>query len=177
MTRDEIIKEVISAEGGYVDDPSDSGGKTRWGITERVARETGYRGEMSKLPIEHAMYIYLKDYWLPIRGDELLRIDSGVAHEVFDTAVNCGPATASLFLQVALNALNDRGRLYDDRAEDGIIGPKTIGALLTYCTKRDPQILLKALNCLQGDRYIRLTRSREKDERFLYGWLKNRVRL
>jgi hypothetical protein len=43
--------------------------------------------------------------------------------------------------------------------------------------KRDPQILLKALNCLQGDRYIRLTRSREKDERFLYGWLKNRVRL
>jgi len=36
-------------------------------------------------------------------------------------------------------------------------------------------VLCRALNCLQGAYYIELAERREKDERFVYGWLKNRV--
>ena len=36
-------------------------------------------------------------------------------------------------------------------------------------------VMLRALNCLQGAFYINLSRSRQKDETFLYGWLDNRV--
>ncbi len=43
---EKAFEEIILHEGGYADDPADSGGKTMYGITEAVARNSGYRGEM-----------------------------------------------------------------------------------------------------------------------------------
>ena len=48
--RDRIINGIIEREGDYVDNPDDSGGPTRWGITEREARANGYTGAMQALP-------------------------------------------------------------------------------------------------------------------------------
>ena len=45
-----IINQIIEREGGYVDDISDSGGETKYGITEEVARRYGYDGKMIDLP-------------------------------------------------------------------------------------------------------------------------------
>ena len=39
------------------------------------------------------------------------------------------------------------------------------------------RVLLKALNCLQGARYIDLAQRRSANESFLYGWIANRVAL
>ena len=46
QTIDEFIDDVIAREGGYVDHPADRGGPTRWGITEAVARRSGYLDDM-----------------------------------------------------------------------------------------------------------------------------------
>ena len=35
-TFDEIIEQVLEHEGGYVDDPTDSGGETKYGISKKA---------------------------------------------------------------------------------------------------------------------------------------------
>ena len=48
--KDQIIDEIIRKEGGYVNDPADSGGETNWGITVNRARQSGYNGDMRTMP-------------------------------------------------------------------------------------------------------------------------------
>lgn len=171
----EILDGIIEIEGGYVDDPEDSGGATRFGITEKTARSYGYDGDMQDLPRPLAFNIYADRYWHSVGGDDLVRLDEGVAREVVDTGVLMGPRRASRYLQRVLNVFNDRGRLYADIAVDGAIGPATIRALGEYLATRDRVVLLRALNALQGAALIELAEVREKDERFAYGWIAKRV--
>ena len=171
--KEQIINHIIGLEGGYVDDPADSGGKTNYGITESVARANGYDGEMSAMPQSLAFDIYAKKYWDAVKADELCAIDKRIALEVVDTGVNMGTGRAVKFLQRALDVLSSH-----DVAVDGAIGSKTIAALVDYMARRnDPGTLLKALNCMQGEFYISLAERREKDKAFVYGWLRNRVEI
>ena len=101
-----------------------------------------------------------------------------VAAELFDTAVNMGPETATGFLQRALNALNRAARDYPDIAVDREIGPRTLSALDGFLAARGKggeTILLRAMEALQGERYIALAERRPSQEAFLYGWLANRI--
>jgi lysozyme family protein len=178
MNLDEMIEEVIAREGDYVNHPADRGGPTRWGITEAVARPQGYAGDMRKLPREEAAAIYRRLYWLKPGYDRVAGLAPEVAAELFDTAVNMGPDVATGFFQRALNALNRCGRDYPDLVVDRKIGPKTLGALAAFLKLRGAggkAVLLKALNALQGERYIALAESRPANEVFLYGWLAERV--
>lgn len=175
--KDKVINEILNVEGGYVNDPGDSGGETNFGITVAVARAAGYTGSMRDLPRATAFDIYAELYWDKVRADDILAISPAVCEEVVDTGVNMGTGRAGKFLQRSLNVLNSRGKMYEDLVVDGGIGPATIRALRAYCDHRDEETLVKALNCLQGAKYIELAERREKDERFVYGWLKNRVRL
>lgn len=173
----EIINKIIEVEGGYVNDPNDSGGETNFGVTAAVARKAGYAGEMYKMPREVAFGIYATKYWDAVKGDQLVELSEAVAKEVVDTAVNMGPARAGKFLQRALNALNNRASIYADLTVDGAIGPATLSALGMYLGSRKESVLAKGLNCLQGAFYIELAEKREKDERFVHGWLDHRVSL
>ncbi len=175
--KERIISEIIKVEGGYVNDPSDSGGETNFGITVAVARQFGYVGAMRDMPRSVAFDIYSAKYWDAVKGDEMVKLSEHVAEEVVDTSVNMGPGRAGKFLQRALNVLNKRGSLYKDLTVDGAIGKATVSALRAYLDGRDEETLVKALNCLQGAYYITLAERREKDERFVYGWFKNRVTL
>lgn len=175
MDKAEIINAILEREGGYTNDPSDSGGETNHGITKQTARQCGYIGPMEHMPREVAFSIYATLYWDSVKADDLVRIDSKIAAEVVDTCVNMGPRRAAIFLQRGLNVLNNRGALYKDVSPDGKIGPATLEALEGYLENRDRSALLKAMNCLQGAFYIELCEKREKDEKFLYGWLKHRV--
>lgn len=172
-----IIDGIIKVEGGYVNDPSDSGGETNFGITVTAARAHGYAGDMQGLPREIAFDIYAARYWDKVRADDLLALSPGIAEEVVDTGVNAGAGRAAEFLQRSLNVFNGRGKLYPDLVVDKSIGPATINALRSYLLIRDEETFLEALNCLQGAFYIELAERREKDERFVYGWIKNRVKL
>jgi len=177
MDKTQIINEILRIEGGYVNDPSDSGGETNFGITIAEARACGYEGAMIDLPRQDAFNIYAKKYWDAVRADELIALSKTVAEEVVDTSVNMGPGRSAKFLQRSLSVLNDRQRLYPDLIVDGDIGPATIDALAVYLSMRAEGALVKALNCLQGAFYIELAERREKDERFVYGWFRNRVEL
>ena len=176
---EELIEELIEREGGYVDHPADRGGPTCFGITEAVARANGYHGAMERLPREQAGAIYRRLYWLRPRFDEVAKLAPAVAAELFDTGANMGPSVAATFLQRALTALNRNGRDYPDLVPDGQVGPATIAALEAFLALRrqalGEAVLLRALQALQGERYIRLAERRPANEAFLYGWLANRT--
>lgn len=173
--KNEIINEIIRVEGGYVNDESDSGGETNFGITKATALTYGFAGAMIDLPVETAFEIYSDRYWNSLVADSILNISSDVAKEVVDTAINMGVGRAGTFLQRSLNVLNKKQTLYRDIAVDGKIGVGTLTALRLYVGKRDAETLVKMLNCLQGAKYVALAERREKDEKFVYGWFKNRV--
>ena len=110
MNFDAAFDKLLKHEGGYSDHAADPGGKTRYGITEAVAREAGYQGDMRDLPLDLAKQIYKDKYWV-----EALPPD--VRYVVFDAAVNSGPAQAAKWLQRACKVI-----------DDGVIGPQTIQA-------------------------------------------------
>lgn len=179
MSFDEAFNRVVGIEGGYVNDPKDSGGATRYGITERVARAYGYQGQMEMMPLSIAKSIYRERYWDKLLLENVAAVAGGrVADELFDTAVNQGTAAAATYLQRALNALNQEAALYADIPVDGDLGRLTVESLRSYMRRRGNEgatVLLRALNALQGEFYIRLAEGKKTQERFVYGWLLNRV--
>ena len=134
---------------------------------------------MRSLPRSEAAAIYRRLYWQRPRLDEVAKRSARLAAELFDTGVNMGPAVAVTFLQRALTALNRNGKDYADLTPDGRVGPTTLAALDTFLTVRGRSsgetVLLRALEALQGERYLRLAERRPANEAFLYGWLANRI--
>jgi lysozyme family protein len=175
---DQIIDELIEREGAFVHHEDDKGGPTMYGITEKVARLHHYDGPMRHLPLKTAKAIYRDQYWSVPNYDRVAMLSHKIAEELLDTGVNMGVSIASKMLQRSLNALNDKGTHYGDILADGIIGNGTLGALKSFLDYRGhtgQQVLLKALNCLQGARYIEIAESRERNESFVFGWLAHRV--
>lgn len=115
---------VIGHEGGYVNNPSDPGGETKYGISKRAYPNV----DIKNLTINQAKEIYLRDYWSKLQLDKLPDV---IRFDVFDAAVNSGITTAAKLLQRACNV-----------QDDGIIGSRTISAANTM----NPQILDKRLS-------------------------------
>lgn len=134
-----FVDRVLKHEGGYVDHPSDPGGATNFGITERVARAYGYKGHMRNLPRETAIAIYRGQYWNAVKGDQL---PSAFAFQVFDAAVNHGVGNAVRWMQRAAGV-----------ADDGKIGPMTLGAVM----KANPADLVLAFNAIRLNFYASLS--------------------
>lgn len=175
-----LAPQITAVEGGYVNDPRDSGGETNHGITVAVARRNGYNGPMRDLTKAQALVLYKREFYENPGFDQIAQISEAIAAELFDTGVNMGARRAGEFLQQSLNGLNNGGKLFADIGEDGIVGAGTRRALSAYLKARGAEgerVLLKALNVLQGAYYIDLARRRPKDEAFLYGWLRTRVSL
>ncbi|MEY4402177.1 MAG: hypothetical protein RIR91_212 [Verrucomicrobiota bacterium] len=106
------VAAILEAEGGdtITDDPDDPGGLTRWGISQRSYPDL----DIANLTKDDAVEIYYRDFWLPVRGDEL---PPKLALVVFDCAVNQGVQVAARLLQKAC-----------DVVQDGRIGPQTLKA-------------------------------------------------
>lgn len=175
---DRAFAELLEIEGRFGDHAADPGGKTRYGITEAVARANGYQGDMRVLPIEEAQRIYRARYWDVNGLDLVAEIAPAIALELFDTGVNQGVATAAQFLQRSLNALNQGGAPFGNLKVDGVLGQTTVAAFASFVAMRRTAgvtVLLRALNCLQGARYIEIAERREASEAFVFGWLLNRV--
>lgn len=170
------IDDLIIREGGYVNHPSDKGGPTKYGITEAVARAHGYNGDMKDLPRDIAERIYLEAYY---HKTGISRVPSRpVAEELLDSAVLHGSGAAIAWLQRALNRLNQRGSMYPDMKEDGVLGPRTIEAIEAYLAARKNEggelVLVRAMNCLQGAAMLSYG---EYSEDFIFGWMRHRVAL
>jgi lysozyme family protein len=174
------FEKTIIREGGFSNDLADSGGATRFGVTEAVARANGYTGKMEELPLEVAKSIHRSQYWDLLNLSKVSETSELVAGEVYDTAVHCSASIAGKFLQRSLNVLNREEKDYRDIRADGLIGPLTLFALTTFFKKRrkdgGEEVILKVLNSLQGARYVEIAEGR-KNEKFTFGWFKNRVGL
>jgi len=99
---DKAFQDVIGFEGGYVNNPNDKGGETKYGISKRSYPSI----DIENLTLDGAKEIYYKDFWNTIRLELSLIDDEKIAIELFDTAVNMGVGVASKFLQEALNLMN-----------------------------------------------------------------------
>jgi lysozyme family protein len=175
---DALLAALLRREGDFVDHPDDRGGPTRFGITRSLARAEGWTGSMRDLPESLALAIYRRRFWSGPRLDRLAVLAPAVAAEVFDTGVNMGVGTAIAFLQRSLNVLNRRQVDWADVAVDGRIGDATlaaVAALLARRGARGEKVLLRALNALQGARYIEIAENQPAREAFVFGWLLERA--
>lgn len=129
-----FVERVLSHEGGYVNDPRDPGGETKFGIAKRSYPQL----DIKNLTRQHAIEIYRRDFWHRVRGDDLPR---AVAFQALDAAVNHGMGNAVRWLQRAAGV-----------ADDGVIGPVTMAAI----NRADAADLVLLFNAERLDFYARL---------------------
>ena len=104
---DIYIERILGHEGGYVNNPNDPGGETKWGISKRSYPTL----VIKSLSREDAIEIYRRDFWNRVEGESL---PPALAYQALDAAINSGIGNAVRFLQRALGV-----------ADDGIVGPLT----------------------------------------------------
>ena len=114
----DTIEDTLNHEGGYVNDPDDRGGETKWGISKRQYPEVN----IMHLSREEAIKIYYRDYWQKARCREL---PNSISPMYFDMCVNFGRSGATKVLQEACNS-QERWKGEKKLDVDGRIGPKTI---------------------------------------------------
>jgi lysozyme family protein len=110
---------MLQSEGGFVNHPSDPGGRTNLGVTQGtweswVGRPSD-EAEMRSLTADKVEPLYKKKYWDAVRADEL---PSGIDYMVFDMGVNAGPGRSIKLLQTAVGT-----------TPDGALGPITMKAV------------------------------------------------
>jgi lysozyme family protein len=177
-----ILAGVYAVEGGYVNDPRDPGGATRYGVTEQVARDYGYRGDMRRFP-RHcdgpaavcADAVYVGSYIAAPGYMPLVEIEPAVASELIDTAVNMGPRRPNRWYRQTMTVLRG-GPLPDSTAA---LGPADVAAYRLLQAKLGvaPACIatLDALDGRQAAEYRRLAAANPRLRTFLKGWLRNRI--
>ena len=116
--------QIILIEGGFINNPKDKGGATKYGITEKVARQNGYIYDMRNLTKVKAKEIYKNEYWDKIG----VNCESfNISFLLFDFAVNSGVKTAVKHLQNALNSMLNG--IIEPLIIDGVAGKKTQAAM------------------------------------------------
>ena len=150
-TFDEIIEQVLHHEGGYVNDPKDLGGETKYGITKRFYPDV----DIKNLTIDGAKEIYKKDYWDRNKCDKL---PTGLRHIYFDMCVNMGRRTAVKVLQ---RAANNKGQKLE---VDGGMGPMTLKAI--------SKVEIDRVRAFRVKYYVDLITARPEQEKFFLGWFR-----
>jgi lysozyme family protein len=150
---DKAIIKTLEHEGGatYTNDPDDPGGETKYGISKRAHPTV----DIKNLTEAEAKAIYKRDYWNPIRGDDIN--SQLVAENIFDTAVNMGNRTASRLAQMALEI----------EPVDGIIGPQTLGVI----NKANEEIFILKYTIAKIARYAHICNRRAESRKYLLGWI------
>ena len=134
---------------GYVNDPDDAGGETKFGI----AKNSHPRVNIKTLTMDEAMQIYYDEFWIAPSCDKMA-YPLSVVH--FDACVNHGKSGGTKLVQRALSL-----------ADDGVIGPKT----LSLINIADPYDVAKK-QLTQRELYFKNIASRKlSNQKFLKGWL------
>ncbi len=123
----EIAEEIVAREGGYVNDPDDPGGATKYGVTIGTMRRLGLdltgdgridRRDVKRLSREQARDIFVEHYF---RRPGIDRLPEAIQPSVFDMYVNAGSGAVRILQRL----LRQMGH---DLAVDGVIGPQTAAA-------------------------------------------------
>lgn len=115
---DKEFEELILVEGGYINDKDDVGGETYLGISRKnnpkwigweviddIKKKYGTKNITSRLKknvalTNSAKLLYKQNYWDVLELDDIP--SQGIAHQLFDTCVNCGKTTAIRIAQQVL---------------------------------------------------------------------------
>lgn len=159
------IKHILAHEGGFVDNPNDRGGATKYGITQRtldaflnsIGNPTYSVDQLDKTQAE---FIYLDNYWNKC-GLEGCK-DTALATIILDTAVLRGNAAAIKGIQKALHLV-----------EDGSMGPKTAAAL----NMAKPKELALAIISTNIKAFAELAAKDSRQLTFLAGWINRQFEL
>ncbi len=143
------VRLVLEQEGGYVDDPQDRGGETKFGISKRSHPDVDIQG----LTLRKAVEIYRARYWRSYYAEIT---DQRIANKLFSLAVNMGHGPAQKCLQRAI-----RGAGLPAVKVDGVLGPKTIRSV----NDADPGALLASFRSEAACYYRGLNQPR-----FVDGW-------
>ncbi|MEG7328915.1 glycoside hydrolase family 108 protein [Serratia marcescens] len=153
---------VLGKEGGYVNDPTDKGGETKYGISDKrdgiADGMTDVDGDdkpdtrIKDLTLGQASQIYFRDYWYPSYCPDW---PDGISLIVFDSAVQHGVKKAISLLQDAAGV-----------AADGIVGAKTRAAVLAA----DPEWLLTRYLLRRARYYAEIIKSNPSQAKYLNGW-------
>ncbi len=138
---------------GYVNDPVDTGGETKYG----VARNPNPDLDITTLDWDGAKRVYYRRYWLTANCDDLTLVYPRLAVLHFDGAVNHGTGRAIRFLQRAVGAV-----------EDGDFGPATMRAV-----RAQQEIAICHKVCDIREAFYRtIVANRPAQGKFLKGWLR-----
>jgi lysozyme family protein len=171
---DEALIYVLANEGGYVNDPSDPGGETNFGISAHFLSTCSDAEPLKHKPLREwvkkdASAIYKKYFWKNYFNEILFE---PLAIKIFDHSVNMGIARAVCLVQQACNKLitEDNNNNLIKKSfliADGIFGEKTLSVINSFAG-------LKILNAyIEGlvDYYTRLAKRRPSQQKDLNGWL------
>ncbi len=159
-----MAEEIVVREGGYVNDPDDPGGATKYGVTIHTLRRLGLdldgdgkidAEDVRRIPMELATRIFLEHYFEAPRIAEL----PPVLHaSVFDMYVNAG-ANAVKVLQRLLNQMGE------DVSVDGVIGPMT-GAAAHRAALRAPDHIVDAYGIARRNYYFSIADRRPASRKY-----------
>jgi lysozyme family protein len=148
---DEIIEIVLEHEGGYVNDPKDPGGETKYGIAKRSNPDV----DIKNLTIEQAKEIYKSKYW---DKNKVEKLPEQLRHIYFDMCVNMGKSRAVKILQ---ESANSKGK---NISVDGGMGPTTLKAI--------KNVELERVRAYRVKYYVDLIGRKPDLEKFYFGWFR-----
>lgn len=160
----ELSREIIAREGGYVNDPADPGGATKYGVTIGTMRALGLdltgdgrvtEADVKALTQDQAAEIFERDYFVK---PKIGLLPEALHATVFDMYVNAG-ANAVKILQRLLNDL-----LGLDLTDDGRIGPLTARA--AHQGLRERPDLVNRYGLARRDYYYRLGDARPASRKY-----------
>lgn len=161
---DEIARQIVAREGGFVSDPDDPGGATKYGVTIHTMRRLGLDltgdGQVSvadvrRLTRADAERIFLDHYFHRPGIDALPQV---LQASVFDMYVNAG-ANAVKILQRLL------GQMGQHVSVDGVIGPKTAQAAHSAALAA-PDHIADAYGIARRNYYFRLADKRPASRKY-----------
>ena len=152
----EIVNHTLEEEGGYVNDPTDKGGETNFGISKRAYPNL----DIFNLTEDDAIDIYWKDYWVRGKCD---KVPSKLQPIYFDMCVNFGRRGAVKVLQETANGKGANIEV------DGGIGPNTIKAIKNLSLER-----VRAFRVLK---FAKIVIANPKQMKFWYGWYRRSLKI
>ena len=164
QTVTEIATAIVAREGGYVNDPDDPGGATKYGVTLPTMRRLGLDltgdGKISAADVKNltraqAVEIFVEHYWRRPRVSEL---PDALQPSVFDMYVNAG-ANAVKVLQRLLAEMGH------DITADGVIGAQTIAAAHAAADAA-PDLMADAYGIARRNYYYALADARPASRKY-----------
>lgn len=160
----QIAAEIVSREGGFVDDPDDPGGATNHGVTIHTLRRLGIDvnrdtridvADVKALTRKQAVEIYLEHYYT---RPGIAALPEALQASLFDMYVNAGGNAVKILQRL----LTDMGFSCDP---DGQIGPQTIRAA-QMAHEAAPSHLVDAYGIARRNYYYALADKRPASRKF-----------